>query len=306
MDLDGFDDFPHDEDLEPVDCSMCHDDVIEDHEKSIHNQKAQCYDCHGKHNIVSPGDSDVGEGGVDCGKCHNQVAHEYDLSLHGKFVHSGAPLAPRCWDCHGSHDILDTKSPDARVNRFNIPYMCGSCHKEGTDVTQKYNIPEDSVLFHYSQSIHGFGLFNKGLIVSAVCSDCHTAHNVRDHTDPESSINRNNIANTCRQCHGQIEKVHRKVIKGELWQKEPHKVPACVDCHSPHKIRNVFYEEGMADKECLACHSNKNLSMTRNGETISCAEPRGFFRIWRHFRRSWFHAPGGNLCPVPYRSHAGA
>ncbi len=269
VDLDGFDDFPHDEDLEPVDCSMCHDEVLEDHEESIHNQKAQCSDCHGKHNIVSPGDSDVGEGGVDCGKCHNKISHEYDKSLHGKIVHAGAPLAPRCWDCHGSHDILDTQSPDARVNRFNIPFMCGSCHKEGTEITEKYDIPEDSVLFHYSQSIHGVGLFNQGLIVTAVCIDCHTSHNVRDHEDPQSSIHRSNIANTCKQCHGQIEKVHRKVIKGELWQKEPHKVPACVDCHSPHKIRNVFYEEGMADKECLKCHSNKDLAMMRNDEVIS-------------------------------------
>ncbi|MFH2049810.1 MAG: hypothetical protein ABIJ12_10235 [bacterium] len=268
-DLDGFDDFPHEEELQPVDCSVCHDDVLEKHEKSIHNQKAQCYDCHGNHYIVTPGDSDVGSGGVDCGKCHKRVSDEYDKSLHGKIVHSGAPLAPRCWDCHGSHDILDIKSPDARVNRFNIPFMCGSCHKEGTEVTQKYDIPEDSILFHYSQSIHGVGLYTQGLIVTAVCIDCHTAHNVRDHADPESSINRNNIANTCKQCHGQIEKVHRKVINGELWQKEPNKVPVCVDCHSPHKIRNVFYEEGMADKECLKCHSNKNLTMTRNGEIIS-------------------------------------
>ncbi len=269
IDLDGFEDFPHEEDLEPVDCSMCHDDVLEDHENSIHNQKAQCFDCHGKHNIVSPGDSDVGEGGVNCGKCHQRISKQYDKSLHGKIVHSGAPLAPRCWDCHGSHDILDTQSPDARVDRFNIPFMCGSCHKEGTEITQKYDIPEDSVLFHYSQSIHGYGLFNQGLIVTAVCVDCHTAHNVRDHTDPQSSIHRDNIANTCKQCHGQIEKVHRRVIKGELWQKEPHKVPACVDCHSPHKIRNVFYDEGMADKECLKCHSNTDLSMMRNDEVIS-------------------------------------
>ncbi len=269
LDLSGVEDYPHDDDLEPVYCGTCHDDVSKIHDESIHGDVAQCWDCHGYHTIVSPGDSDVGEKGVNCGNCHQGIIQVYDKSLHGQIVHTGAPLAPRCWDCHGAHDVLDAQSPDSRVARFNIPFMCGSCHKEGTEVSQKYDIPEDSILFHYSQSIHGFGLFNQGLIVTAVCIDCHTAHNVRDHEDPQSSIHRNNIAQTCQQCHGQIEKVHRKVIRGELWQKEPHKVPACVDCHSPHRIRNVFYEEGMADKQCLSCHSKPDLTMVRSDDTIS-------------------------------------
>jgi cytochrome b subunit of formate dehydrogenase len=269
QDLAGVEDYPHDEEPSPVDCGMCHDDVVEVHKESIHQKVAKCADCHGNHRIVPPADSDVGEGGVDCGKCHQRIAREYDQSLHGKVVHAGAPLAPRCWDCHGAHDIRDVSSPESRVAKFNIPFLCGSCHKEGSPVTQRYDIPEDSVFFHYSQSIHGVGLYKQGLIVTAVCVDCHTAHNVRDHTDPKSSIHRNNVVATCLQCHGQIEKVHRKVIRGELWQKEPHKVPVCVDCHSPHRIRRVLYEEGISDQECLACHSRQDLTMERDGEVIS-------------------------------------
>ena len=34
------------------------------------------------------------------------------------------------------------------------------------------------------------------------------------------------------------------MIKGELWEKEAHVLPACVDCHQPHKIRKVFYDVG--------------------------------------------------------------
>jgi hypothetical protein len=33
--------------------------------------------------------------------------------------------------------------------------MCGGCHKEGTPVARMYDIPQDSILTHYSQSIHG-------------------------------------------------------------------------------------------------------------------------------------------------------
>jgi len=65
------------------------------------------------------------------------------------------------------------------------------------------------------------------------------------------------------------EEVHKKVIRGELWEKEPNKVPVCVDCHEPHEARKIFYEEGIADSECLECHSNPNLTAVRENETIS-------------------------------------
>ncbi len=206
---------------------------------------------------------------VDCGLCHDQIAAVYDGSLHGKAVKAGEKLAPRCWDCHGSHDIVPVKSPESRVTKFNIPFVCGGCHKEGTPVSRDYNIPQDSILTHYSESIHGEGLFKQGLTVTAVCSDCHTAHNVRPHTDPQSSIYRTNVAKTCEKCHGRIEQVHLKVVRGELWEKEPNKVPVCVDCHSPHKIRRIFYERGMSNQDCLVCHAKTDLAAIRDGKTVS-------------------------------------
>jgi len=53
--------------------------------------------------------------------------------------------------------------------------------------------------------------------------------------------------------------VHRKTIRGELWEKEANVLPACVDCHQPHKVRKVYYEQGMADADCMRCHQNKEL-----------------------------------------------
>lgn len=270
--------FPHAENLKPVDCASCHDDVGPIYAKSVHGKPgtgdhagpaAGCADCHGSHYIISPHQADSALAAVNCGQCHQAIESQYDESLHGLAARRGEKLAPKCWDCHGSHDIVEAQSPDSRVSKFKIPFMCGRCHKEGTAVTRTYNIPQDSILYHYSFSIHGEGLFKKGLIVSAVCSDCHTAHHVLPHTDPRSSIYRGNVATTCRQCHSLIEEVHQKVIEGELWEKQPNKIPVCVDCHSPHKIRRVFYEQGMSDQECLKCHSNKDLTMTRNGITIS-------------------------------------
>jgi len=206
---------------------------------------------------------------VDCNICHDQIGEQFAKSLHGQTVRAGAALAPRCWTCHGAHDILPVQSPESKVARFNIPFICGYCHKEGTAVSQTYDIPQDSILDHYSESIHGEGLFKRGLTVTAVCTDCHTSHNVLPHTDPKSSIYRGNVARTCEKCHFRIEQVHRKVIRGELWEKEPNKVPVCVDCHSPHEIRRIFYDQGMADKDCLSCHTNQSLTAIKDGQAVS-------------------------------------
>ena len=78
-----------------------------------------------------------------------------------------------------------------------------------------------------------------------------------------------NIAKTCTKCHAQIETVHRKIIKGELWEKEANMLPACVDCHQPHKVRKVYYDQGMADKDCMRCHENKSLTAKDDGRSLS-------------------------------------
>ncbi|MEW6752302.1 MAG: cytochrome c3 family protein, partial [Candidatus Latescibacterota bacterium] len=196
---------------------------------------------------------------VDCSTCHDAVTAQYELSLHGQARRRGDPQAPACRDCHGAHAILpssDTRSPTYVIG---IPALCGRCHHEGSPVQLTHSIPQDSILENYSESIHGEGLFRKGLVVTAVCTSCHTSHFVLPHTDPRSSISEQRIATTCTQCHAQIERVHRKVIRGELWEKQPHLIPACVDCHSPHKVRKAFYTQGMADRDCLSCHARADL-----------------------------------------------
>ena len=196
---------------------------------------------------------------VDCGTCHAAEQAQYRESLHGREAARGGKLAPGCKSCHGAHDVLrpsDLRSPTSKVN---VPALCGRCHHEGSPVQTAYAIPQDSILTNYSESIHGEGLFKKGLLTTAVCTSCHTAHMVLPHTDPRSSIAHRNVARTCMQCHVRIEQVHRKVIRGEMWEKEPNSIPACVDCHSPHRVRKVFYDQGMADKDCLSCHARPDL-----------------------------------------------
>ncbi|MFH2201841.1 MAG: hypothetical protein ABIJ96_01880 [Elusimicrobiota bacterium] len=221
---------------------------------------------------------------VDCGVCHAEPQKKFADSLHGKALARGDKLAPRCASCHGKHDILPAKHPQSAVAPLRVPYICGSCHQEGAAVQSQREIHQHNILQNYSQSIHGEGLMQKGLSVSATCASCHSAHQILPHTDPRSTIAHGNVVRTCTQCHGQIENVHRKIIKGELWQKAPGVIPVCVECHQPHKARKVFYDQGTADKDCLSCHARKN---------IRSADGRSLFVDQSHLAGS---AHAGNAC----------
>jgi hypothetical protein len=196
---------------------------------------------------------------VQCGSCHSEEGELLSKSLHGRAAARGDTLAPRCVNCHGNHDILPVSNPQARVAPLNIPLVCGQCHREGTPVQRNRNIAQHNILENYSESIHGDALLRKGLVVAPSCVSCHTAHSILPHTDPGSSISRANVPKTCTKCHAEIEQVHRKIINGALWETKQHVLPVCVDCHQPHKIRQLFYPQGMADADCLRCHNDARL-----------------------------------------------
>ncbi len=264
------------------DCMDCHDDPeetknaggkvislyvdLEQYEQSIHGlEELECIDCHADLEGFDDFPHDEELEIVSCTECHDDVGEVYDASMHGQAQANGDPLAPRCWDCHDYHNVLPPSEIQSTINIFNVPNTCGHCHREGGAASEVASASQDSVLAHYSQSIHGRGLTEKGLITTAVCTSCHTGHNVRNHTDPASTIHRDNVVDTCKQCHGLIETVHERVIQGELWESEPDKIPVCIECHQPHEVRRVFYDQGMSDQECMVCHEDQHLKATAPG-----------------------------------------
>ena len=233
--------------------------------QTVHGELG-CVGCHADITEV-PHEEDLEP--VSCEVCHDE-GEEYAMSLHGQAVERGDPLAPYCYDCHTKHDIRPASDPKSAINNINIPQTCGNCHAEDAPVAKSRNISQHDILRNYEQSIHGEGMLKKGLTVTAVCTSCHTAHSVLPHTDPKSTINRDNVVATCTQCHALIEEVHRKVIDGELWESEPHKVPICIDCHQPHEARRVFYDEGVSDRDCMTCHDK---AVEATGRVLQAVDP---------------------------------
>ncbi|MCF6319267.1 MAG: hypothetical protein L3J83_08325 [Proteobacteria bacterium] len=242
--------------------------------KSSVHRDVTCFECHDDVNIEELLHADQLKelNPVDCGKCHEKTTSQYYTGIHGQALSLEEPYAPDCRECHGAHDILTQWNPNSKTYKMNIPFLCGNCHREGSPVAKTYDIDEHNILENYSQGIHGKGLFQKGLLVTATCNDCHNSHSILPHESPNSSINPNRIAHTCMKCHIQIEKTHRKVIKSELWETEPGSVPSCTACHPPHKVEYQNIEDIIPNKVCLDCHLKNpekgEYLLSETGDTI--------------------------------------
>jgi len=240
---------------------------LKKHQKSVHREQ-DCVNCHEEADVEEfPHEERLAP--VNCGNCHDQPQAEFEAGIHSKFLKEDHLYAPSCTECHGKHDILSVKDPASPSFRMKVPYLCGKCHREGAPVARIYKINERNIIENYSQSIHGEGLFKKGLTVSATCVDCHSSHKILPHTSPDSSIHPGNIAETCMQCHARIEDVHKQVIENKLWEKRKGAIPACTDCHLPHKVRKESIVLRVSDTACLKCHEDENISMMKDGEKVS-------------------------------------
>ena len=136
--------------------------------KSIHAENG-CLSCHEDAGVE--GDEHPAPlAQVTCGECHAHEENIYDQSVHGQAAARQDPFAPHCYDCHGKHSILPSSNKESRTYILNIPFTCGSCHQEGTEMTKTHNIPKKNILKNYSMSIHGEALFKMGLTVTAVCT----------------------------------------------------------------------------------------------------------------------------------------
>jgi len=268
-------------------CAKCHPATLRSVGGSPHGQRienrpaATCVDCHRGHDVHAPVEPLAQI--ESCGVCHEREARENRNSLHGRAAVKGDPAAPNCIVCHDHHAIKPHTDPKSPTAVQNIPLLCGRCHREGTEVSLQHDIPQNRILENFSMSVHGDALFKKGLTVTAVCTSCHTAHNILDHNNPESSISRANVARTCMKCHSRIEEVHVKVVEGRLWEEEPHKVPSCVECHQPHKIRRRLpTAQEATSQRCLECHGKPNLTVERDGKTVSLYVDQAQFAIGSH------------------------
>ncbi|WLT30124.1 cytochrome b/b6 domain-containing protein [Geothrix sp. PMB-07] len=250
---------PHEGKPAPVKCATCHEDQVKAYAKSVHGvakqngmaDAATCSSCHGSpHTILGasePG-SNVNKKNLanTCGTCHSnpdflskhkipfaKPVEAYRASVHGREVAKGNTAAASCSDCHGSHDILASSDPKAKVNRANVADTCGVCHPDVQTV--------------YADSVHGLAV-KRGSNDSPTCTGCHGEHNILAPKDPGSMVNAARVSTvTCGRCHGD-ERMNSRYEFGD-------KVPAFQDSFHGLAIRGG--QKTAAN--CASCHGVHNI-----------------------------------------------
>ena len=200
--------------------------------------------------------------GVTCESCHTIAAGDHRRSVHAKAKANGDAAAPDCASCHGSHNILRASDRQAPTYPLNVVKLCGDCHAQHNAPTTSGHSSKQ-VVASYLDSVHGQAVTKGGLVVAATCVDCHNAHDVQPAEEPDSSVNRNHVAQTCGQCHIGVADTFSKSIHGRKLLAGDPNAPVCTQCHTAHAISHsgtMQFERDIVS-ECGECH-NKPLGPT--------------------------------------------
>ena len=184
---------------------------IESFSQSVHGalllegreDSASCVDCHGAHemNRATVADAQTAKIHVaeTCAKCHEEVANDFNASVHAAGLNRGNLDAPTCTDCHGEHDIRTHTDPLSPVHARNLAQqVCASCH-DSVRLTAKYGLSSHT-FSTFSDSYHGLAM-RGGAIEVVNCASCHASHAIKSHLDPTSTVHRDNLLQTCGECH---------------------------------------------------------------------------------------------------------
>jgi hypothetical protein len=236
---------------------------------SVHGKRL-CVDCHADmRGQTFPHKQVVAK--VKCSSCHfmgNPVGApvmtsvtEYADSVHGRAVKRGDPDAPRCANCHGSHNIRRPTDPQSSVYRSNIPTTCGKCHGNQAFL-KRHNIPTKGSYQIYRNSVHGRTADHQP--PHAVCTDCHGAHAIQAGDDPMSTVNKSHIPATCGKCHADVLAQFWQSVHGKAVAAGAKDAPVCTSCHGEHNIKgpeekqSSVYPTHVAGT-CSKCHENVKL-----------------------------------------------
>ncbi len=231
---------------------------------SVHGQAGlTCTACHEDLDGVEDFPHSTDLAAVDCSGCHDEEGVAFEESIHRKPGNEGNPSL-RCRDCHGDHYILPVSDPNSMVYRANLPLTCSRCHStEPIDAKKAMQFPGGAVK-SYLKSVHGKALVEQGLIVSAVCVDCHGSHDIQLTSSPRSPISKENVPRTCGKCHAGILVAYSGSIHGVALMQGNPDVPVCTDCHGEHIIlppdvkASPVYPTNIP-VTCSKCHDNKKL-----------------------------------------------
>jgi formate dehydrogenase gamma subunit len=231
---------------------------LEQYSNSIHGDM-ECIDCHADIEDVEH-DENLAE--VNCGECHETALEEYTGSIHNGSHDGEYPELASCQSCHGTHNILPSDNPESLTYNTNIESTCAKCHSS-PEVIKTIGLRGAGPAVAYHTSIHERILMEEPEKGAPTCISCHGSHEIYFMSDPRSSFNKINRAETCGTCHTIEKEEYMQSIHWRAVQRGHFESPTCNDCHGEHGIQSPQDKDAatnrlnLSSQVCANCHASQ-------------------------------------------------
>ncbi len=203
---------------------------------------------------------------VSCVECHQKTWAEHKDDTDPKYQRLGVVIAQidsylhsvharpsrvdqsrtnaTCYDCHDAHRIGALGSQARADHRLKNPEVCGRCHEEEKD--------------QYLTSIHGRAVSEWRDPEAAVCSDCHTTHEI---DSPKGDVQQLQITQNCGSCHQEAQRTYLASYHGQVNRLGYTHTAKCFDCHGSHAVAGVDEPSSSIHRDnrletCQQCHED--------------------------------------------------
>jgi cytochrome b subunit of formate dehydrogenase len=248
-------------------CVECHADITEiPHRKGV-THTVNCVACHDALWNAAKAENKTQEN-ARLGVVVQQIDH-YMKSVHARTNRvDQSRTNATCYDCHAPHYVFAKDSDERAEWRLSVPDVCGACHA--------------SERAQYATSVHGLAVLNDRNPDAAICSDCHTTHDVADPTKDAAQLV---ITRNCGNCHAENLETYTGTYHGQVNTLGYAYTATCFDCHGSHGIQRVDSPNSPVHADnrletCRKCHEGASAG-------FATFEPHGTTHDFDRFPAIW-------------------
>ena len=238
-------------------CVSCHSDITDAKAKHVKAtvKKVDCAQCH--LDLLAQAKAENKADKVAAYEKIVKNVEAYRKSFHAR-PDADKPTQPKasCDSCHDTHTFnVPAKDTVAYKKwRQSIPNLCGdSCHTDHIE--------------EWTDSAHGVKAQEKTDGRAAVCTDCHSSHDIiNTSSDPFKLQN----VKECGNCHEKEMHSYRDTYHGQVNKLGYTYTAKCKDCHGAHGILKAADPSSKVHpdnklKTCKSCHDGKKMPLATAG-----------------------------------------
>jgi cytochrome b subunit of formate dehydrogenase len=182
-----------------------------------------------------------------------------------------------CDNCHDTHSFnIPTRSSTAHDEfRLSTPAICGAtCHSDELD--------------EYTNSIHGKQALGKHNTKAAVCTDCHTSHDIGN---TSAALVKLTITANCGTCHTREYKSYKATYHGQITSLGYANTAKCFDCHGSHGILPAKDPDSKVNPAnrldtCKSCHNGKKVAIVASAG-FATFQPHAHNDDFANYPQTW-------------------